>query len=659
MVRATWREANRLGLRSSPWFLDGTPPTSNFRLMQLRTPAGVIPLMGLLSGCPDTPVSFGASSDEVGDSTGADTDGASPDAPSTETGSEDVAVDDHRTYFIGESRKFDGGGTCNNADLNTITSTLTKELVDAGWEGLRFVDGHSWPEDFREGSMFMSAFDDLYGDAARFSVYAGHGNALKLQWGRPSANGACTTTIRSMVRLGRLAGDTAAATMLLTSCALRTDQVWATFKENAVRQIYGYHDSPHIGYDEARKVFKRSQDGQPMAHAWLDEMVHNAHGMNSPVVMTFGNVPGEAEFMHTETHLASGEGFIVDVMEPIRDFYFEWLDNGCTVRCGACTDNAAMLPEIVIGTTAPQLRLTRPVRSSVAIVDRIKLLLPFFELAPLSAEDTERLTTWASTVVEARDIAFARFGGFELSYDPSSDLLRVHDREALGRARPRWTESTQDLDAASIDVLRRKAAELRAAMETLPGLLDPLGMDFEVSMRKVGFGGENRPTRELAYEYLFDVRGRFAEFEVVGSHLQIGMTRFGELGSITVAGMDVEIVGGTPTERSVEAALEAIRVEFEAKHPAAKAIEFVEPRVGYALREDQAQAEVDASLVVGVVLAFPGDGTLDMLDMPDMPDMVSRRSIVKMSLVSLDAPLESLEAIDHDAEEGGDSRAAN
>jgi hypothetical protein len=605
--------------------------------------SGSISALILLGGCPDTPISFGASStdDEVGDGTN--------DA-STETSSEELPVDDHRTFFIGESRKYDGGGACDNDDLNTVTKTLRNELVDAGWQGLRFVDENSWPEDYRESSFDPSSLDGVYGDGTRLSIYAGHGNSLKLQWGRPSGNGACTTLIRDTLRFGRFAGDTAAATMLMTSCALRTDQVWESFKENAFRQVYGYHDSPHIGYDEARKVFERSQDGQPTAHAWLDEMEHNIHGKNSPVVMTFGHVAGEAEAMHAETHLASGEGFIINVTEPIRDFYFEWLDNGCTVVCGGCTDSPTTLPQIDMGTTAPRLRLTRPLRSSIGLVERVELVLGIFAAGALSNEEAMRLETWALSVVERNDVAFARIGDFELTYDPNSDLLRIRDREALDRARPTWTELGSELDATAIEALRSDADDLRIALEMLPGLLDPLGEGFELSTRKVGFGGDDRLARELTYEYLFTANGHFAEFEVIGSHLQIGITRLGELGSVTVAGMDVEIVGGSPIERGVEEALEAMREEFEAKHPTATAIEFVDPRVGYALREDQDQAEVDASLVVGIVLTFPGDGALDM---------VSRKSIVRMSLVSVDAGSEDLAAEDLDIEQGGDVRAAN
>lgn len=618
--------------------------------MRVRIGVSLISAAGLLSGCPDTPVSFGASSDDVGDSTGSDSDKRDLPGESTETGGGEVPLDDHRTYFIGESRKFDGGDSCNNDNLNTVTSTLKNALVDAGWEGKRFVDENSWPEDFREGSISVTALDGVYGDASRLSIYAGHGSATQLQWGQPSDNGACTTTIPSMVRLGRDAGDVAAAVMLMTSCTLRTDQIWATFGPNAVRQIYGYHNSPHIGFDEARKVFERSQDGQPTAHAWLDEMEHNISGKNSPVVMTFGKVPGDAETIHAEVNLASGEGLLVDVSEPVLDFYFEWLDNGCTFLCGGCSNNATMPPEITAGTTVPVLRLARPVRSSEAIVERVQLLLPVFELDPLSAEDTLRLEAWASLVVERTDIAFARIAGFELTYDPSSDLLRVRDREALDRARPSWDETAQDADAALIEALRLEATDLRATMALLPGLLDPLGESFEMSTRKVGYGGEGRPTRELAYEYLFTATGRFAELDVIGSRLQIGMTRLGELGSVTIASMEVEPVGGALIERGIESTLMALRAELEAEHPAATAIEFIDPRVGFALHEDHTLAEVDASLVAGVVMAFPGDGT---------EDLVSRQSIVKMSLVSLDAASESLEAVDFDAEQGGDSRVAN
>ena len=163
----------------------------------------------LLCGCPTTHVAGGSTSgggSSSGDSTGED--------PGTSDTGGDI-VEDHRTYFIGESLAFDGGGSCDNDKLNTVTSSLREQLDAAGWTGLRFVDDNSWPEDFTEATFPGLGLDDAYGDAARLSVYAGHAAPGQLQWGRPSDAGLCRLTVPTSARLGTLAGDTAAATMSL------------------------------------------------------------------------------------------------------------------------------------------------------------------------------------------------------------------------------------------------------------------------------------------------------------------------------------------------------------------------------------------------------------------------------------------------------------
>lgn len=243
-----------------------------------------------------------------------------------ETGTGEGEPFDHRTYFIGESVKFDG---CPNTDLNTITKRLRNRLDDAGWTGLRFVDDNAWPEDFQEATEEPNGEDASFGDAHRLAVYAGHGGPGLLQWGRPSDNGLCFVDIPEDARLGQLAGDTAAAVMLMTSCTLRTDILWDNFELNAARQFFGYHNSPWIGSGEPRRVFKRTQDGQSTKDAWLDEMEQNADlGKNSPVVLTAGVSGMEAMQAHGATNLASGAGFIDNVGEPADAFFFEWLNNG-------------------------------------------------------------------------------------------------------------------------------------------------------------------------------------------------------------------------------------------------------------------------------------------------------------------------------------------
>jgi hypothetical protein len=593
----------------------------------------------LLIGCPSTTEVVGGSTAASGE-TGSD----------TASGGDGDVVEDHRSFFIGESTKFDGGGACTNAKLNTITSSLREALVDAGWTGLRFVDENTWPEDFRESSASDIALDDIHGDAARLSVYAGHGNVGLLQWGRPSNNGLCQNTIKFDSRLGKLAGDTAAATMFMTSCTMRIDNLWPMFKDQASRQFFGYHNSPYIGHNEPRKVFKRSQDGQPTADAWLEGMALNILGKNSPVVFTMGVSPDDAANTHGATNLASGQGFIENVGEPPTNFQFELYDSGCTKVCGNCSGNSAVLPDISTA-PVPFVKLTRPVRSASDLVAHASTLLMHFDVGPLDAAEQARLEAWTEAVVESGDVEYAQIldaPRVDLSYDPSSDLLRITNRDALARARP-GPYGVVDDPGDLRQTLELEAAALRDELQSIPGMVDLLDAEFEVTTRKVGYGSGDAPQlAPIVFEYMFTLPGQLAELALPDRHLGIGLTRLGELSTLTVSTVNVEIVGTVTMQRPPQQALDALGAEVLQQYPSALGVEFVAPMVGYQLRGAEASNEVMPSLLVGYVLEFG----------PESDPVVSRRFPVRISLTDLDAPIESLASEDPNPQ-GGDDRAAS
>jgi hypothetical protein len=593
----------------------------------------------LLIGCPGTTEVVGASTAASGE-TGSD----------TASGGDGDVVEDHRSFFIGESTKFDGGGLCTNAKLNTITSSLREALVDAGWTGLRFVDENTWPEDFREASFSSIALDEVHGDAMRLSIYAGHGNVGLLQWGRPSDNGQCQNIIKIDSRLGKLAGDTAAATMLLTSCTMRADSLWPVFKDQASRQFFGYHNSPYIGHDEPRKVFKRSQDGQPTADAWLEGMVLNILGKNSPVVFTMGTSPDDASDTHGITNLASGQGFIQNVGEPPTNFQFELYDSGCTKVCGNCSGNSASVPDISTA-PVPFVKLTRQVRSTSDLVAHASTLLMPFDVGPLDVAGQARLEAWAASIVESGDVEYAKIldaPRIDLSYDPSSDLLRITDRDALARARS-GPYGVVDGPADLHQTLELAAAAVRDELQSIPGMVDLLGTDFEVTTREVGYGGVDDPQpASIAFEYMFTLSGQIEGLALPDRHLGIGVTRLGELSTLTVSAVEVEIVGAVTMQRSPQQAMDALSAEVLQQYPSALGIEFVAPMVGYQLRDAEASNEVMPSLLVGYVLEFG----------PESDRVVSRRFPVRISLTDLDAPIESLASEDPNPQ-GGDDRAAS
>jgi len=348
-----------------------------------------------LSGCPQVPPTTDGTTDaSATDGAQGGSDGRGNGAD--ETGEGEIPAEDHRTFFIAESVKFDGGGACQNDDFNTITRRLRRRLRNAGWTGLRFVDDNAWPEDFQESTELANGADADYGDAYRLTVYAGHGGPGSLQWGRPSDNGLCGVTIPVQTRLGRLAGDTAAAAMFLTSCTLLTSSnvLWLNFDENASRQLFGYHNSPYIGSGEPRRVFKRTQDGQSTKDAWLDEMEQNADlGKNSPVVLTLGVSGMEAMAVHGSTNLSTGAGFIDNVGEPVDAYYFEWLNNGCTAICGGCSGVAPAgppMPKMTVGSKVPIVQLTRPHRSAEDLADRSVVLVALVQGKPMSKAQRSR-----------------------------------------------------------------------------------------------------------------------------------------------------------------------------------------------------------------------------------------------------------------------------
>ena len=605
--------------------------------------------VALLAACPETPISSGGSSvgeDEIGsegpDSTGVDTGGL-------DTGGD--VVEDHRTYFIGESRKFDGGGLCENTNLNTVTATLRNRLDNAGWSGLRFVDDNTWPEDFKEGTLDPLALDGVYGDTARLAIYAGHGNVGLLQWGRPSDNGTCRLGLVQGVRLGTLAGDTAAATMFMTSCTLRTDQLGFVLQGNACRQFFGYHNSPYIGFDEARKVFKRTQDGQRSADAWLDEMEQNAAlGKNSPVVYTVGSSPDDAVSVHGMANLATGEGYIENVAEPADNFYFEWLDNGCTSSCGNCPGNSNVPPEVTLGETVPRVKMTRYSRTAADLSDLVAMLLPLFDIDPTAVK--EDLDAWASEIVASGDVTYSLLlvdPRIDLSYDPDSDLLRITNRSALASARPKQGETIAD-DPNLASTLAVEAELVRAHLQTLPDMLDLLDPQVEVSTRAIGFGAtRGSQTASIPYEYLFSQQGKIEGLMLVGRSLGIGITRLGELSTLTISAVDAKRAGDARFVEHSQVALDALIADLHSQYPSAVDIEIIEPRVGYALIEGQTSAEVLPSLLVSYVVVF-GDGE---------DRVVSRRFPVKISLTETGAVVESLMTLDPNPEEEGDARASH
>ena len=592
----------------------------------------------LLAGCPSTEIIVGGSS-----STGGET---------GDTGGEIVpgdTVEDHRTYFISETTKFDGGGSCENAAVIAVTKEFRSALDDAGWSGRRLVNENTWPEDMREGTFADTAQDGVFGDATRLSVFAGHGTVGELQWGTPSPEGECRTQIPIKSRFGTLAGDKAAAVMLLASCTMRVDRLWPTYRLQMSRQMFGYHNSPFIDGDELRLVFVRSEDGQAAADAWLEEMVLNVLGKNSPIVFTKGITEEEAISVHGATNLATGEGFITNVGEPAKSHRFELYDSGCSKSCGACEGNVPAVPELPLGVAARRVKLTRPSWTSLELIDHVTTGLALFDIEVLDEITRDRLRSWAEKITATGELHYAVVldePRIDVVYDPRADLLRITNRDALARARPRPGQVIDDPPDIH-DALLHEAEAVRAKLAVIPGALDLLGTEFEVSTRVVGDGHGDEPPTLTMIETMFTLPGHLDGLALPDRHLGIGITRLGELSTITVSTVGVEVVGDARLGRRPQDATDFLLASLAAQYPSAE-VELVAPRLGYVLAEAESSVIAEPSLIVGYVLSFGMGDTA----------VASRRYPVRISLAAHDAPIESLAATDPNPDPG-DDRASN
>lgn len=236
-----------------------------------------------------------------------------------------------RTYYIDESTDFTGNG-CENSDLNDVTSSLRSTLNSNGWTGQRWTNSNAWPQDYYESTMAgLSGVDNLFGDNALFTVYAGHGNRARLQFGF-MRNSRCRVNLETEARLGLSGGAQAVYAMWVTSCTLNLDSLSRNFNHE-IRQQFGYHNSPSVKDDQPRDFFNAS-NGKSNARAWIDEMEDRPGwftGDNSPITLTFGLDSSHCDFVRDTAEL---RGRRLLFAPPKPKGWFCWImydhgDGGC------------------------------------------------------------------------------------------------------------------------------------------------------------------------------------------------------------------------------------------------------------------------------------------------------------------------------------------
>lgn len=608
-----------------------------------------------LTGCPTVPTT-GGTTDGGGSGVGGadigDT-GAADDTAGSDSGSEEI--DDHRTYMIGETTKFEGDGLCTNSNLNTVTKKLRKRLARAGWSGLRLVNKNTWPEDFQESTTQVNGMDEILGDASRLSVYAGHGSPSRLQWGDPSDFGTCSLNISGQSRLGTLAGDTATAVMFLTSCTLRTDNLWTNYGPGATRQLFGYHNSPYIASGEPRDVFKRTQNGQSTKDAWLDEMEQNvALGKNSPVVMTMGTSGADAAMMHGATNLATGAGFQQNVGEPADAYFFEWLNNGCTDSCGGCFAEAKPPPrlELELGLEVPVLEVTIPRRSVADLAARTSRLVSILIDAPVGSSRQEAIRTWARQATRDLDVTYTMLAGsprVALAYDARDDRLVVDNLDARDSARPATEEpNAATTAAAEADTAKKKHGEILRLIDTeAPGLLG-VGRNSAVSVatREAGVSVQGAGGVSVPFEYIYRYEGEVSGYTIHGAQLEIAVSRHGVPTRIAASSVAATRVGSATIRRTPARALEGLEQRVNRVNPRMSTYQVASTAIAFPTPGTSGRSVLVApTLLVDYVLGYGKDDSL----------AVARRVPVVISLVS-DAPPTMAFEDDDDVDDTGDPR---
>jgi hypothetical protein len=283
-------------------------------------------------------------------------------------------------------------------------------------------------------------------------------------------------------------------------------------------------------------------------------------------------------------------------------------------------------------------------------------LLTEFGVDVNSSADHERVTAWANDVVAANDVAFLRLAdsNMEVTFDPATDRLLVRDGDALELARLMPGEpsgSALATSAPAVPPARDLQMIAEAVHEQMDALFESPGMShgpFNLTTREVGFASIEQPVpQSVVYEYLFSTSATLDEFEIPANELRVGVTRFGDLSSITVSDSYAQIIGHSQVERSADDALAALVADLSSHYPDAVNVEFIDMKLGYALAEEQSVSELDLSLLVSYVVVFEHDGgAIGAIGaIGAMGAIGSRRLMTRVSLVS-DSPPESLMAAD-------------
>ncbi len=238
-----------------------------------------------------------------------------------------------KTYII-EEQLVHGEHLCGGDSRSAKTASLRTQLNSDGWDGWRYIDENSWPQDLKEKTLKNKWKDDIYGDARRVVIFSGHGytNCENLAFSTPY-DGECDVNLKKEVRLGTMAGDEATLVIMMTCCIGDLSMREINWGPSKVNQVLAFADTASYGSDTV-KDFYNCTNSTSNRTCWRNTM---DNGRNSPTVFSRGSDAAVTYNMHYGMKMKTG-AYMYQANENLRYAYISMVDNIVERKCH-CVSN--------------------------------------------------------------------------------------------------------------------------------------------------------------------------------------------------------------------------------------------------------------------------------------------------------------------------------
>lgn len=237
-----------------------------------------------------------------------------------------------KTYIIEEQIVY--GTSCGGKSRSAKTSSLRSQLNSDGWDGWRFVDEDSWPQDLKENTLNNKWQDHLFGDTRRVVLFSGHAytNCEELHFST-KYDEECRVNLHDEMRLGTLAGDEATLVIMMTCCVGELSIRNYNWGSSKVNQVLAFADTASYGSDTV-KDFYNCTNSTSNRTCWRNTM---DNGRNSPTVFSRGSDAAVTYNMHYGMKMKTG-AYMYQSQENLRYYYISMVDNIIERSC-SCVSN--------------------------------------------------------------------------------------------------------------------------------------------------------------------------------------------------------------------------------------------------------------------------------------------------------------------------------